>query len=96
MMVVMMIMMMVLVLHLLMAQRHGPLASTAPALLLDEAAETLTPPLLLVPRAQRFAAKCQVIIFNDGSDHPGVQADIHLDARRSRQDEGWLNRTIVA
>jgi hypothetical protein len=74
----------------------GPLAGSASILVIEAAAETLAASLLLVPSAQRLAAKHEVVVFDGGDDHPWVQGDVQLDSRWAWNDDGRLGRAAVA
>lgn len=60
-----------LVMALPLTRYHSvPLAGTTSSLLLDLAALTLPTPVLLVPCAQRLAAEHEVVVVDDGGNHP--------------------------
>lgn len=50
--------------------------SASPLLLIFATAQT--PPVLLVPCAEGLATKGEVVILNDGRNHPGMAVEIHL------------------
>ena len=63
----------------------GPDTLTLPPspLLLVIAGTAESPAVLLVPSTQWLAAKCEIVILNDGGDHPGVAAEFNLS-------DGWV------
>jgi len=63
----------------------GPDALTLPPspLLLVVAGTAESPAVLLVPSTQWLAAKCEIVILNDGGDHPRVAAELNLS-------DGWI------
>lgn len=75
-----------------------PLAGTAPSLrLLGLAARAaaLPTPVLLVPRAQRLAAEHEVVVVDDGGNHPvpGAGRAGRADVRR---EEVGLGKAVAS
>lgn len=68
--------MVAMILLVAVVARPGSLACAAPRLL--PVAAALSPPLLLVPGAEGLAAKHEVVILDDGGDHPLVGPEVDL------------------
>lgn len=77
MMLVMLRLVMVVMMMMVMAFDPDALALAASPLLLV-VARAQSPSILLIPCAQGLAAKCEVVIFNDGGDHPWVVPEVDL------------------
>jgi len=76
-MIVMLLLLLLLLLMVVMAFDPDALALASSPLFLV-IARAQPPSVLFVPGAQGLAAKGEVVIFNDGGDHPRVAPKLHL------------------
>ena len=77
-----------MLLVLVVAVGPRPLALPAPRLLLVDA-RAQPPPVLFIPRAQRFTAKHEIVVFDvdDGGHHPRVAGQVGLVHGRPEDGE---------
>lgn len=85
--VMMLVVLRLVVMMMVMAFDPNALA-LAPSPLLLVVAGAQPPSILLVPCAQGLAAECEVVIFNDGGDHPWVAFEVDLA-------DGWIRDVKV-
>jgi len=100
MMMLVMRMLVVVCMVVVMALDPNALALASSPLLFVVARATQPSSVFLVPGTQWLAAKCKVVILNDGGDHPCVAAEIDLAGGGVRSVEVWyeevgLGRPVV-